>query len=197
VPVSVGDIGTSARLVTQVVSFFANSARCSQSAETSSHRTLVRGIRERSTDQHSRVILDEWAAAQVLDDLPSIPQHGDFTVNNLGVSDKGLVVFDWEDYGKVGLPGFDVCMLIASDLRLQPNRLRALVRGEMQCPGYATLIAKACPLIGLTPELFLRLVPLYLVVFLDLKRDYGQSIRVAVKQLIDGLFDKTLSSASQ
>jgi thiamine kinase-like enzyme len=55
--------------------------------------------------------LDYWVENVELRELPEVPQHGDFVHNNLGRARDTLYVFDWEDYGKVCLPGFDLAML--------------------------------------------------------------------------------------
>jgi aminoglycoside phosphotransferase (APT) family kinase protein len=117
--------------------------------------------------------------------LPHIQQHGDFVMNNLGATRAGLVVFDWEDFGRVALPGLDLCTLVASDTGFSADQLRAITRGDNRlAPAYAQLIDRSCPLIGLTPQLFRQLIPLYLVIFLDLKRGYGKTIGQVVGKLI-------------
>ena len=56
-----------------------------------------------------RVMDDRDPAA--LDRLPHVSQHGDLVINNLGRAARGMVIFDWEDFGRVTLPGFDVARL--------------------------------------------------------------------------------------
>jgi aminoglycoside phosphotransferase (APT) family kinase protein len=47
--------------------------------------------------------------------LPSVPQHGDFSLGNvLSRRSGGIVVIDWEDYASVTLPGYDLVVLFAS-----------------------------------------------------------------------------------
>ena len=47
--------------------------------------------------------------------LPSVPQHGDFALGNVLVRrGGGVVVVDWEDFGAVRLPGYDLVALFAT-----------------------------------------------------------------------------------
>lgn len=47
--------------------------------------------------------------------LPSVPQHGDFSLGNVfSRRSGGIVVIDWEDYASVTLPGYDLVVLFAS-----------------------------------------------------------------------------------
>ena len=47
--------------------------------------------------------------------LPRVPQHGDFSLGNVLVRrGGGVVVVDWEDYGAVRLPGYDLVALFAT-----------------------------------------------------------------------------------
>ena len=77
--------------------------------------------------------------------LPRIHQHGDLTVNNIGIADGKLTVFDWEDFSLVDLPGFDLAVLLLSmndfnmqrlSDRLQESCLeRRLMQNSMCLPG--------------------------------------------------------------
>lgn len=180
-----GDIGRDRyRLVDQLVAYFSTARRIPAAAY--SHRAYLRMVRERVTHPAAAAVLDEWLASDELERFPCVPQHGDFTVNNLGVADGRLVIFDWEDFGRASLPGLDLCTAIASDIGLESTRSGDLVRG-----GRARLVARACLMLGVAPELFIRLVPLYLAVFLDLKRDYGEGVRQAVAALLARLCEGT------
>ncbi|HQR40299.1 MAG TPA: phosphotransferase, partial [Blastocatellia bacterium] len=55
-----------------------------------------------------------------LAELPSQPQHGDFVPNNFGLRDDRLVIFDWEDYGRIDVPGFDLAVLLGSVVDFEP-----------------------------------------------------------------------------
>jgi len=178
---SVGDIGRDRQQLVGKLSTYFDASRQAQLAPGVPHREFLRGVRERTTDANAAAVLDQWILNRELDQLPFIAQHGDFTVNNLALSKGRLVIFDWEDFGSVCLPGLDLCTAIASDARLDALRLGAVTRGA-----YARLVDNSCPPLGLTPKLFLRLIPLYLTVFLDLKRGYAETIRHSIRQLIQG-----------
>jgi hypothetical protein len=105
-------------------------------------------------------------------------QHGDFVMNNLGRANGRLVVFDWEDHGEVGLPGFDLGTFTLSLLGFDAGSMRALTcpAARRQLPVDAFLDA-ACRAQALDPAVFRRLLPAYLLVFLYLKRKYGQGVQ--------------------
>jgi hypothetical protein len=173
-------------LVREVISFVAaSSAGARIATPVEPHQAFLRQVEACAADPVCAAIAREWIASRHLDGLPHIQQHGDFVMNNLGATRAGLVVFDWEDFGRVALPGLDLCTLVASDTGFSADQLRAIMRGDNRlAPAYAELIDRSCPLIGLTPQLFRQLIPLYLVIFLDLKRRYGKAIGQVVGKLI-------------
>ena len=186
-PVSARSIASDKHaLVRQISGFFeAASVSARVVKPVDSHRAYLRQLQERTTEPACAAIVREWVATERIDDLPHIGQHGDFVLNNLGLTDTGMVVFDWEDFGRITFPGLDLCTVLASDMELNADRLRAMIGGDGALPdNYARLLAKSCPVIGLTPQLFRQLIPLYLVIFLDLKKDYGTAIYRIVNQLI-------------
>jgi len=155
------------------------------------HGVFLRRLEERATDRECAAIVGEWIENGQLDRLPHIRQHGDFVLNNLGLTPTGLVVFDWEDFGRISLPGLDLCTLLASDTGFDAARLLAIVDGSREPPDVPALVVQqSCPGMGLTPELFRQLVPLYLIVFLDLKMDYGVAITRTVRNLIRDLVQR-------
>jgi hypothetical protein len=56
--------------------------------------------------------------------LSYVRQHGDLVANNVGVTARGIVIFDWEDFGRVELPGFDIALFLASCLDYNPVMLK-------------------------------------------------------------------------
>lgn len=117
--------------------------------------------------------------------IPAIPQHGDLAINNLGNSRDRLVVFDWEDYGAVDAAGLDICMLALSATRLDVNAVRQ-IRDTPDPSGSPWAFAgPACVAIGLEFREFRRLLPLYLLAFRYLKRNYTTSIRGISDRLFD------------
>jgi hypothetical protein len=125
----------------------------------------------------AREYLDAALAAKV-ESMPVHLQHGDFVMNNLGRAKRRLVVFDWEDHGQVGLPGFDLGTFTLSLLVFDSGSMRALIypAARRASPVDAFLDA-ACREQALDPAVFRRLLPAYLLVFLYLKRKYGQGVQ--------------------
>ena len=132
--------------------------------------------------------LDAELAARVRD-LPNLPQHGDFVVNNLGLGAAGLVVFDWEDFGHLNLPGLDLYTLLMSvGWRLPGSPTPALMRH------LAPWLDSACAVLGLDRVEFDALVPLYLLSFRYLKRKYGEVVRARMDDLLSACFASRLQA---
>lgn len=66
---------------------------------------------------------------QMIGPMPTIPQHGDLAINNIGKSRQGIIVFDWEDYGHITVPGFDLCVLLFSGTRFDIKELINTING--------------------------------------------------------------------
>ena len=126
------------------------------------------------------------ALALGVESMRTVPQHGDFVINNLGWSEGALVVFDWEDYRKVGLPGLDIFTLVLSLLAQDDiAALRALADVHGRHEGRVEeFVRRACEVQDIAPALFRGLVPLYLLVFLYLKRNYGVQIQERIARTL-------------
>jgi hypothetical protein len=128
------------------------------------------------------------ACAPLLEALPPVLQHGDLALNNLGLAPRGVVIFDWEDFGEVTAPGYDLCVLICSAVDFDPETMTALI--ARRGPDWlTTIVARYCAAAGLRVEDFFRMVPLHLLAFLQLKRrhGYGADIVRDVGALISAL----------
>jgi len=188
--IAVGGIARArSRLSGEILRFFQTSGTAARIAEPAiTHRAFLREVAGRAADTNCAAIVGAWMATPSIDALPHIRQHGDLVLSNLGLTRAGLVVFDWEDFGQVALPGLDICTLLASDTQFNAATLRAIMDASGPLPdGYAVLLDRGCRAIGLEPELFRQLLPLYLVIFLDLKRDYGSAIARTVRNLVHEL----------
>lgn len=117
--------------------------------------------------------LDDEIAAR-LAAVPSLPQHGDFTLNNFGRRPGGLVVFDWEDYGCVRLAGLDLWALLLSMDHDRAQPVPVLLRTNRRL---RALAAACCEAMALALPDFEALIPLYVLTFIHLKRRYGPFIR--------------------
>lgn len=124
------------------------------------------------------------ALSRHLQDLPGIPQHGDFVINNLGLAVSGLVVFDWEDYGKVDFPGFDVFTLCLSVTGFDVEALlRICSPTSRRGRALDSLVTRACAAQGIGVDTFQALLPFYALVFLYLKRNYGAAVQRRVGEV--------------
>jgi aminoglycoside phosphotransferase (APT) family kinase protein len=67
-------------------------------------------------------------------ELPQLPQHGDFCVNNLLVRPDGrIAVIDWEEFATCRLPAYDLITLFASaDLRGDQRARLDLFRASLK-----------------------------------------------------------------
>jgi hypothetical protein len=56
--------------------------------------------------------------------LPRIPQHGDLCFNNILLDGSRISFVDWEDFGQVLLPGYDLfCLFLSFYVPGEPERL--------------------------------------------------------------------------
>jgi len=143
-------------------------------------------------------VAERWNTEEGLSELESlgaVPQHGDFVVNNVGTKGSRLIVFDWEDFGKVSLPGFDLCTLAMSlaDAEVPGITFERYGRGSDRLLSF---LKPACGAIGLDIDQFWRLVPLYLLTFLYLKQGYAAGIRTRIALLLRQIVDGAMSDAS-
>jgi hypothetical protein len=108
--------------------------------------------------------------AHTADALPAIRQHGDFYVDNLGISRNALVILDWEDFGRECLPGFDLALLLLSLNEFSIERLRANTRDR---GAHAWIMRIGCDGIGLSAHRFFELLPAYLALLAAMKSQLG------------------------
>jgi hypothetical protein len=113
-------------------------------------------------------------------------QHCDFVANNLGVAGSRLVVFDWEDFGRISLPGLDLCTLVVSCVNGDTDIVLAN-GGSALANRCSIFVNPACAALDMDVSLFWRLVPLYLLTFLYLKNTYGRDIRIRISALLSKL----------
>lgn len=119
----------------------------------------------------------------ILDKLPSIKQHGDFAINNFGVKDGSLIFFDWEDYARITIPGFDITILMLS---LEDFDLEVFQKLIYQPKSMVSqIIQHFCYTTDIKVEDYADLVPLYLLYFLHLKEKYGYGANIISR--IEGL----------
>lgn len=109
--------------------------------------------------------------------LPEVNQHGDFTFTNLGIREgQRLIAFDWEDYGRIKLPGLDLATFLASlfhhgklndQIIHSPSNFLSVINEHFDQHLWHDL--------QISDDLFTFLFPAYLVTFWYLKKtlNYG------------------------
>jgi Phosphotransferase enzyme family len=172
--------------------YFESSQRRAQANQAQSHGEYFDVIEAYFAETEYATIASHWfkyARQQNWQDLSQVPQHGDFVPNNLACSRGRLVIFDWEDYGKVTLPGLDLATLVISVLGNDLEQLRSFVHTEPQKHNYrfATFARDATTRLGMEFNEFRRQIPFYLLVFLYLKRNYGEGVRERFGSLLTSL----------
>lgn len=116
--------------------------------------------------------------------LTPLPQHGDFVLNNLGDIGRTLVIFDWEDYARIQLPGMDLYSLLMS---LGLGGVRSVVDYGQNHPELPELVRRLCGAMKLPVQVYESLIPIYLLTFLYLKRDYARAVQQHMETLLQGL----------
>lgn len=105
----------------------------------------------------------------------SMPQHGDFTLNNLAIDESGgLVLLDWEDYGKVQVPYFDLATLLFS-VAVAQGRVAEVADSPaalFSLPG-SQVAVKICQAQAFSRDEFVRRYPFFLLLFGYLKSELG------------------------
>lgn len=102
-------------------------------------------------------------------------QHGDLVMNNLGLRPSGsLVVFDWEDFGEVDLPGLDLFTL---EYSFEHEAVRARAQGQRSHPDKVLDIEACCAAQHLSVADYRALRVAHALAFLYLKRNYGPEIQ--------------------
>ena len=176
------------RHAARVTEFF-RAARTGRRPDTGGgHRALLARLEAAYGGSRFDAALAPWRTEQGRRELLALgeaPQHGDFTLNNLGLRRNGLVVFDWEDFGKVGLPGLDLCTLVVSAFESQPEATVDAFAGRGAAGRRLwSLVEAACAGLGIDVAQFRRLVPLHLLAFLQLKEGYGGAVRARIDELL-------------
>jgi hypothetical protein len=156
-----------------IASFLATGARAFRRSE---RAVSSGGLREALARASELVGWRGWEAywegiRSLAERLPPILQHGDFAVNNIGVREGALVFFDWEDFGEIDLPGFDVAVLLLS---LNDFSMSALV-AKLDAAGSveADIVRSGCNSLGMSAADFMDLFPAYASLYISTKSRLG------------------------
>jgi hypothetical protein len=137
----------------------------------------------------ARRILDKVDLEKYANTRPRI-QHGDFSVNNMGVREGRLVIFDWENHGISNTNGLDFTVLVASALRHSSREIAALLRGKPHA-----LLSKIVEIFtkkySLSEDELIALFLICYMRFLKMKidLDYGGKIISQLETTIAELFE--------
>lgn len=190
-PLSVNPLNPSRRaheLREELSRFFARSApRSRPSSRIDNHDALLTSLEATFSDTSFASLIAYWRSSEarkLLDSIGAAPQHGDFVSNNIGTRKSRLVVYDWEDFGKVSLPGFDLCTFAISLLNDGMADADGLTPDGVRGDSLGMLVNPACAALNLDVDQFWRLIPLYLLTFLHLKQGYGSRIRLRIEHLL-------------
>ena len=162
-------------LIRDVCGYFERSARHFRLEDRMPHSTELERVVSALGDGELQTVLNRYVDTidiSAMDRLPHVQQHGDFSFNNIGLKRNGIIVFDWEDFGRVLLPGFDISTLITSWLDHDISRIQCLLRqGE---PRFLDdIIGKFCRYHSIERHFFGALLPIYYAIFLRIKTCYS------------------------
>ncbi len=123
--------------------------------------------------------------AELLSSLPAVKQHGDFTFNNLSKGGEGLIIFDWEDFGRVNYPGYDLATLIFSSFKFDFQEIKYFFEGKIDC-NLGKIMRHFNNIYNINSYDFFTLFRYYLYVFLymKIKYNYGEYIKDRVLDLL-------------
>jgi len=168
-PLRRADVGV---LKEGIISFVASSS-CAfrQSGRSESLERLHEALRNASR----RVQWPDWEkywerVRLFAERLTPVRQHGDLAVNNIGVHKGKLIFFDWEDFGEIDLPGFDLSMLLLSMNGFSFAGVLARLKGSSL---EADIMARIGESLGMSPADFLSLFPAYAALYIQTKPRLG------------------------
>lgn len=143
------------------------------------HLGQLKTVFEYFKDRPFSIRMEEWLRKfdyEVLNYLPYIKQHGDFTFYNMGLAGDRLIIFDWEDFGKITIPGFDVfCLTVDLLTGFDKTRIEKISKIKDYPIEIIELIEFFCNELSIDMKLYFNLYPAYALCFLYLKEKYGYS----------------------
>ena len=178
----------SGKVLDDLSQFFRMSAIAGQFSDASlSHEHFLEVLEQHFHSSPLSLIAGHWirqGRSLGICGLPLIAQHGDFVVNNLAYNGQQLVVFDWEDFGKYELPGLDIgsfCFSVAPSVQ----ELQALMGPKtILDTALGKFVHSACHASAIDVTLFQKLIPLYLLGFLYVKREYSVTVQSRIETVI-------------
>lgn len=128
---------------------------------------------------------------KVLEQLQPIPQHGDLAINNIARTPGNLVIFDWEDFGLIDIPCFDLCILLLSVCDFEYKKVSQMVNDITSNDNH--FFSQILSQLNISREYLLDFILIHSILFRDLKTnlDYGTEICKKVLTLIEDISTKT------
>ena len=121
--------------------------------------------------------LNKWLSEfdfSPLKNIPYVKQHGDLASNNVGVYKKDIYIFDWEDFGRVLLPGYDMFLFAFTYYKLDLDKMDFFILSKSN--NFLNQILKRYfANTGMDIHLFKKMYVAYIILFLCSKRDLGYS----------------------
>jgi fructosamine-3-kinase len=116
-----------------------------------------------------------FGLSDLVQSLVSFDQHGDLAAPNVGYNGNTPVVYDWEDYGKVRVGGFDLAMFIGSLLNHEADQIVQLLHSSSKPQA---MLRRLIEVNRLSVHEFRLLLPVYYGLFYDLKRTNGYGKKI-------------------
>lgn len=177
-------VGRSAErdVVAAIVACSARQSKLAEPAHTNARADRLAQVLNETLDRPALACVRErvrapevWEAVRA---LPNVAQHGDFVLGNLAWANNRLIVFDYEDFGRIQLPGFDLATLFLSLFEFEADAVRRfLASDDAQLDTLVPWLRPSCASLGLTLDTMRRLLPVYLTAFVSLKQNYGPAVR--------------------
>ena len=116
--------------------------------------------------------IPEWAGK--LSNITCIPQHGDLALTNVYIYEEKILVIDWEDFGFVNIPGFDLFVFLLSCSDQNITIMKSYFDESGQPIGLKNIIQRASiELHRVLGEPWENFIPLYILLLLFLKHKLG------------------------
>lgn len=108
--------------------------------------------------------------------LPGVAQHGDLALTNIGIVKNGIIIFDWEDFGGVTLPFYDLTVFLCSFYNFKIETIFNVMHSKKM--KMYNLIKSVITVSGVDLETYQRWIPVHLAVFSHMKDKLGYSPKV-------------------
>ena len=109
-------------------------------------------------------------------DYPKILQHSDLAMTNIGLTKKSIIVFDWEDFGKIQIPMFDLTIFFLSLFQFSVKHFFSVLLNSTSRINH--LIVKIIKSYNLTINDYQTLIPYYLKIFIYVKKKLGYGKKI-------------------